>query len=78
MVLAPKIYPRATVKRIVKAHTKRNISKNADVLIFLDYMLFMEELMREASIRSRRSGEKAISAKNIRKVAEGTLRKFKG
>ncbi|EEH37570.2 hypothetical protein PAAG_07988 [Paracoccidioides lutzii Pb01] len=36
------------------------------------------ELMREAFIRSRRSGEKAISARNIRKVTEGTLRKFKG
>ncbi|PGG98125.1 hypothetical protein GX51_06974 [Blastomyces parvus] len=78
MVVAPKLYPRATVKRIVKAHSRRNISKNADILIFLDYMLFIQELMREASIRSRRGGEKVLSARSIRKVTEGTLRKFKG
>ncbi|EEH03782.1 conserved hypothetical protein [Histoplasma capsulatum G186AR] len=78
MVVTPKLYPRATVKRIVKAHSKRNISKNADILIFLDYMLFMQELMREASIRARRAGEKVISARSVRKVTEGTLRKFKG
>lgn len=123
MVATQKLYPRGTVKRIVKAHAGRNISKNADVLvrlfsvpvatpdsmncsvltlpqIFLDYMLFMQEyatispscasihnapslyiqstnilktitrLMREASIRSRKAGEKGISARNIRKVTE--------
>ncbi|KAK2769558.1 hypothetical protein FQN53_006012 [Emmonsiellopsis sp. PD_33] len=78
MVVTPKLYPRATVKRIVKAHSRRSISKNADILVFLDYMLFIQELMREASIRSRRSGEKGISARSVRKVTEGTLRKFKG
>jgi hypothetical protein len=28
-----KLYPRSTVKRIVKAHSKKNISKNADVMV---------------------------------------------
>lgn len=121
-----KLYPRGTVKHIVKAHANRSLSKNADILvciaahvwtwnpsstrltpavfqIFLDYMLFMQEcvgrfcsihlslvvktaqgvdyldhdeadlrlrLMREASIRSRRAGEKSISANAIRKVTE--------
>ena len=55
---ATNFYPRGTVKRITKAHTKRPLSKNVDVLvslnicadrdadiaqIFLDYMLFMQE-----------------------------------
>jgi len=32
--MAPtKLYPRATVKKIVKAHSERNLSKNADVLV---------------------------------------------
>lgn len=34
--MAPKTYPRATVKKIVKAHSGLNISKNADVLVRLD------------------------------------------
>jgi len=78
MVVTQKLYPRATVKRIVKARSGHSISKNADILVFLDYMLFIQELMREASIRSRRSGERGISAKSIRRVTEGTLRKFRG
>ncbi|KAJ5710668.1 hypothetical protein N7488_004824 [Penicillium malachiteum] len=78
MAATQKLYPRGTVKRIVKAHSNKSVSKNADILIFLDYMLFMQELMREASIRSRKSGEKNISANSIRKVTEKTLRKFKG
>ncbi|KAL1997128.1 hypothetical protein VTN49DRAFT_7993 [Thermomyces lanuginosus] len=32
MVVAQKLYPRGTVKRIVKAHAGCNVSKNADVL----------------------------------------------
>ncbi|CAI7572631.1 hypothetical protein PCG10_009489 [Penicillium crustosum] len=70
MAAVQKLYPRGTVKRIVKAHSNRSVSKNADILIFLDYMLFMQELMREASIRSRKSGEKNISANTVRKVTE--------
>ncbi|KAJ5927425.1 hypothetical protein N7516_009198 [Penicillium verrucosum] len=70
MAAVQKLYPRGTVKRIVKAHSNRSVSKNADILVFLDYMLFMQELMREASIRSRKSGEKNISANTVRKVTE--------
>lgn len=33
MVATQKLYPRGTVKRIVKAHAGRSISKNADVLV---------------------------------------------
>jgi hypothetical protein len=33
MAAAQKLYPRATVKKIVKAHSKRNLSKNVDVLV---------------------------------------------
>lgn len=28
-----KLYPRGTVKRIVKAHSNRSVSKNADILV---------------------------------------------
>ncbi|KAF2432230.1 hypothetical protein EJ08DRAFT_585929 [Tothia fuscella] len=72
------LYPRATLKRITKAHTKRPLSKNVDIMIFLDYMLFMQELVKEAAIHSRQSGEKNVSARSVRKVRERCLRKFKG
>lgn len=37
MVATQKLYPRGTVKRIVKAHAGRSISKNADVLVCPSY-----------------------------------------
>ncbi|MCJ1324274.1 hypothetical protein MMC10_000936 [Thelotrema lepadinum] len=73
-----KLYPRATVKRIVKAHSNKGLTKNADILIFLDYCLFMQHIMREASIHAKKSGQKGVTARNIRRVTEGSLRKFKG
>ncbi|KAF3174835.1 hypothetical protein TWF106_008240 [Orbilia oligospora] len=36
-------YPRNVLRRIVKAHSGCNISKNADILIYLDYALFLEQ-----------------------------------
>lgn len=33
MAASQKLYPRATLKKIVKAHSKRNVTKNVDVLV---------------------------------------------
>lgn len=33
MAATQKLYPRATVKRIVKAQANRSLSKNADILV---------------------------------------------
>ena len=38
-----RLYPRATFKRILKSNAKLRLSKNVDILVFLDYVLFMEE-----------------------------------
>ncbi|CCD46372.1 hypothetical protein BofuT4_P119220.1 [Botrytis cinerea T4] len=70
MATGQKLYPRANLKKIVKAHSKRNLTKNVDVLIFLDYMLFLETLMKEAGINAKQAGERGISAKSIKKVTE--------
>ncbi|KAI0162374.1 hypothetical protein BJ166DRAFT_265198 [Pestalotiopsis sp. NC0098] len=80
VAMAPgqKLYPRATVKKIVKAQSKCNVSKNVDVMIFLDYVLFMQTLVKEAAIDSKQAGERGISAKSVKKVTADTLAKFKG
>ncbi|KAF4628179.1 hypothetical protein G7Y89_g9971 [Cudoniella acicularis] len=70
MATGQKLYPRATVKKIVKAHSKRNVTKNVDVLIFLDYALFLQTLMKEAGINAKQAGERGISAKSVKKVTE--------
>ncbi|KAA8911767.1 hypothetical protein FN846DRAFT_764985, partial [Sphaerosporella brunnea] len=63
-------YPRSVLKRTVKAHSGLNISKNTDVLLYLDYVLFMQDLMREASIKARGRGATTISPSDIKKVQE--------
>ncbi|KFY05565.1 hypothetical protein V491_09096 [Pseudogymnoascus sp. VKM F-3775] len=70
MAPGQKLYPRATLKKIVKAHSKKNVSKNADVLVFLDYALFLQTLMKEAGINAKQAGDRGITAKNVKKVTE--------
>ncbi|KAH6868853.1 hypothetical protein BKA58DRAFT_387692 [Alternaria rosae] len=76
--MAPTLYPRSTVKKIVKAHSNRPLSKNVDILIYLNYALFMQELVNEASIKSKQRGERSMSAKSVKRVSEDVLRKYKG
>ncbi|TPX09996.1 uncharacterized protein E0L32_008843 [Thyridium curvatum] len=73
MAPGQKLYPRATVRKIVKAHSNCNVSKNVDVMIFLDYVLFMQTLVKEAAIESKRGGERGITSRSVKKVtaAEG-------
>ncbi|OBR06776.1 hypothetical protein CH63R_10896 [Colletotrichum higginsianum IMI 349063] len=80
LIMAPgqKAYPRGTVKKIVKAHSNCNLSKNVDVMIYLDYVLFMQTLVKEAAIESKKSGEKGITARSVQKVTSDTLTKFRG
>ncbi|KFY98628.1 hypothetical protein V498_01357 [Pseudogymnoascus sp. VKM F-4517 (FW-2822)] len=73
MAAGQKLYPRATLKKIVKAHSRKNVSKNADVLVFLDYALFLQTLMKEAGINAKQAGDRGITAKNVKKVTEARL-----
>ncbi|KAL0637676.1 hypothetical protein Q9L58_003400 [Maublancomyces gigas] len=77
-----KAYPRSVMKRIVKAHSDRALSKNVDVLIYLDYALFLQELLRESAIQaqaqlaadgpstSTKNKKPSIAARDVRKVAK--------
>ncbi|CAI6328757.1 unnamed protein product [Periconia digitata] len=79
--MAKSLYPRPTIKKIVKAQSNRAISKDVDILVFLSYTLFMRSLITEAKIASKKAGETgkdALSARSVRKVREGVLRKYKG
>ncbi|KAK9356931.1 hypothetical protein V1505DRAFT_374954 [Lipomyces doorenjongii] len=74
-----RLFPRSSLRRIVKKNSKTtNISKRADVLVYLDYILFIEELLREASIEARQAGDKVLRQRHIERAAEITLRKFRG
>ncbi|KAF8426683.1 hypothetical protein EV426DRAFT_702283 [Tirmania nivea] len=75
-IVNTKLYPRSVVKRIVKAHTKCNTSKNVDVLLYLDYVLFLQKLVNEAGIEAKQAREKTITARHIRKVQTHVLQEF--
>lgn len=72
--------PLPTVKRILKGHSQRTVSRKVDALVYLDYILFMEELMKNAERKAKEGGDAKgkIQARDLRKVTLGTLRRFKG
>ncbi|KAK9364037.1 hypothetical protein V1504DRAFT_443399 [Lipomyces starkeyi] len=74
-----RLFPRSSLRRIVKKNSKNtNISKRADVLVYLDYILFIEELLKESSIEARQAGNKVLRQRHVERAAEITLRKFRG
>ncbi|KAK7902381.1 hypothetical protein LTR67_002026 [Exophiala xenobiotica] len=78
MASGKKSYPRATLRKILKAHSRKKVGKGVDSLVYLDYVLFIEELMQNATRKARMDGEKTIAAKDIRKATMTSLRRFKG
>ncbi|KAK9315324.1 hypothetical protein V1524DRAFT_429925 [Lipomyces starkeyi] len=74
-----RLFPRSSLRRIVKKNSKNtNISKRADVLVYLDYILFIEELLKESSIEARQAGDKVLRQRHVERAAEIALRKFRG
>ncbi|EGR48580.1 hypothetical protein MKX07_000156 [Trichoderma sp. CBMAI-0711] len=78
MVAGKKPYPKATLKKIVKAHSGMNVRKNTDITIYLNYVLFMNRLIKEAAIHAKQSGERGLTARSVRKATRDALAKFKG
>ena len=80
----PARYPRATIRKILKGHSQKRVAREVDALMYLDYILFMEEygfrphqkslsltpyrLMKNAERKSKESGDKRIAARDIRRV----------
>ncbi|KJK82197.1 hypothetical protein H634G_02391 [Metarhizium anisopliae BRIP 53293] len=80
MALGKKAYPRATVKKIIKAHSNMNVKKNADVTVNILKLrpLHGNVLVKEAAIYAKQSGERGLTARSVNKVTRDTLAKFKG
>ncbi|CAG8443276.1 6029_t:CDS:2, partial [Acaulospora colombiana] len=41
-------FPRATFKKIIKSHYNKALSKNVDVMLCLECVLFLQRLAKEA------------------------------
>ncbi|KAL7921997.1 hypothetical protein ACQKWADRAFT_294158 [Trichoderma austrokoningii] len=70
-------YPRNRLRRMFEAHAGMKVSKNCDILIYLDYQLFMNELVREAAYHARLAGERSFTPRNIMKALPDVLARFK-
>lgn len=72
-------FPRTKLRGVIKKN-KRNYrcGKNIDLLIFLDYVMMLKALAREASHKALENREKTITAAHIREVEQEVLKSFKG
>ncbi|KIW92990.1 uncharacterized protein Z519_06839 [Cladophialophora bantiana CBS 173.52] len=78
MTSTKKTYSRPTLRKILRAHSRKKVGADVDPLVFLNYILFIEELMRTATRKAHSERNKTVTAKDIRKVTISTLRRFKG
>ena len=72
-------FPKSKVKGIVKQNTKRlNIQKNVDILLFLDYMLFLKRLAQSAELKADEKKDTKITAEHIKEVRRDVLKQCSG
>ncbi|CAG8543383.1 21980_t:CDS:2 [Cetraspora pellucida] len=73
------LFPRATLKRIIKSHHNRTLTKNVDVMIYLDYVLFLQRLAEEANNEAKQDlNEKKIEERHVVAALERVLQEFQG
>ncbi|CAG8582197.1 14322_t:CDS:2 [Acaulospora morrowiae] len=69
-------FPRATLKKIIKFHYNKALSKNVDVMLCLECILFLQRLAKEAN---EEAGDgNAIERRHIETVLEKVLQEFQG
>ncbi|OAG45062.1 hypothetical protein AYO21_00410 [Fonsecaea monophora] len=61
-------YSRSTLRKILKAHSRKRVATEVDPLVYLNYILFMEELMQTATRKALSDNNKNVTAKDIRKA----------
>ncbi|CAG8448907.1 4768_t:CDS:2 [Scutellospora calospora] len=73
------LFPRATLKKIIKSHYNKALTKNVDVMIYLDYILFLQRLAEEANAEASQGiNEKKIEERHIVAALERILQEFQG
>ncbi|OAL36535.1 hypothetical protein AYO20_04151 [Fonsecaea nubica] len=61
-------YSRPTLRKILKAHSRKRVATEVDPLVYLNYILFIEELMQTATRKALSDNNKNVTAKDIRKA----------
>jgi hypothetical protein len=81
--MAPVKFPRRKIRSALRGHALKRLEHSVDALIFLDFVVFLEEfvrrsvynrllteprLMKNAERISNENGERRMSARDIRKA----------
>ncbi|KAG5361209.1 hypothetical protein CJU90_2587 [Yarrowia sp. C11] len=70
-----RIYPKQNLKNALRTRTEKNVGKKSDVLVYLDYVLFLNKLMTEARKEAKGHPPTAL---DIAKARGRVLRQFRG
>ncbi|EPY51841.1 hypothetical protein SPOG_05751 [Schizosaccharomyces cryophilus OY26] len=71
-------YPKSRMKRMLRQQAERPIDDSAVDLVYLDYCLFLQSLLKEANIEAERTGEKKIQPIHIQNVKRKILARYRG
>jgi hypothetical protein len=69
-----KLYPRNTLRRTLKAHQpKYRLSRDVDILVHLDYLLFIQRLLHQAHEERKQEGDRTLRGTHVAKVSKVRL-----
>ncbi|XP_046845715.1 inner kinetochore subunit wip1-like [Xenia sp. Carnegie-2017] len=72
-------FPRSRLQKIIKSYQKEiKMTKNVDILIFLNYMMFLRSLAIEANLNCQESGQKHLTGTHVENALPVVLKKFRG
>ena len=76
-------YPKSSFKRKILEHAEdvasgMRLSKEAQALIYLEYVLFMKQMVATSSQEANKENSTHIDAQHIEKASEAILRHFRG
>ncbi|XP_035668135.1 centromere protein W-like [Branchiostoma floridae] len=71
--------PRARVRAVVKRYqTNAKLSKNAELVVFLSYMLFLKRLAAASCVEAQQDRQKTVTGQHVKKVLKNVLKASKG
>eukprot|EP00037_Helgoeca_nana_P022003 m.223694 g.223694 ORF g.223694 m.223694 type:complete len:77 (-) comp25855_c0_seq1:1571-1801(-) len=65
-------------KAVKKSHPHLRFGKNADMMIYLNCVLFLKALAAEATLEAQSSKQRSIQETHVTAVAQRVLDQFKG
>ncbi|XP_078681840.1 centromere protein W-like [Branchiostoma floridae x Branchiostoma belcheri] len=71
--------PRARIRAVVKRHQPNaKMSRNAELVVFLSYMLFLKRLAAASCVEAQQDRQKVVTGQHVNKVLKSVLKASKG